>query len=85
MTQPQANQYLLDTGYTQLEIDYAFACCAPMVTILSQLDDVQETEPVQESETREIVEQPALSYFERRHKMLEDRNIVEFLGLEDFQ
>lgn len=56
MTQPQSNQYLLDTGYTQNEIDYAFECCAPMVTILSQLDDVQEPEPVQESETQEIVE-----------------------------
>lgn len=56
MTQPQANQYLLDTGYTQLEIDYAFECCAPMVTILSQLDHVQETEPVQKSETHKIVE-----------------------------
>lgn len=59
MTQPQANQYLLDTGYTQLEIDYAFECCAPMVTILSH---VQETEPVQKSETHKIVEQDVLPY-----------------------
>lgn len=84
MTQPQANQYLLDTGYTQDEIDYAFECCAPMAVILSQLEDVQETEPVQESETQEIAEQQ-YSYFKRRCNMLRDRDTVEFLGLENFQ
>jgi hypothetical protein len=42
MVQKQANQnqHLINLGFTQDEIDYARECCAPLLTVLSdQLEE----------------------------------------------
>jgi hypothetical protein len=66
MTQPQANQNqnLLDLGFTQDEIDYARECCAPLLTVLSNQLDEDDSQffdsfdyGVPESVTEDIFEQ----------------------------